>query len=72
MERESLDPITLNWMSSSNAVFRAQGTNEKGRWKESKSQRRWKTPGVQGPLNQLIKANMSSQRLKKQRIYKGL
>lgn len=69
MERESLDPITLNGMSLSNALFRA---NKKGRWKESKSQRRWKTPGVQGPLNQLIKANMSSQRLKKQRIYKGL
>lgn len=46
--------------------FRVQGILEKGKQKDCNSQRRWRKTGKQGPLNQLSKAYMKSQRLKPQ------
>ena len=57
-ERES-----LNWRSPLSSSLKDQGILRKRR-KECGSQRGWRTPAENGPLDQLRKKHMESQRLK--------
>jgi hypothetical protein len=60
-ERENLGIHFSKWEGLHQILpHRAKGTLWKRRQEECKSERRWKTPGEQGPLNQLSKACMNS------------
>jgi hypothetical protein len=45
--------------------LRAQGIPQKRRQEECESQKGWRTPGEQGPVNQLSRAHINSQRLRR-------
>lgn len=48
--------------------LRAQKTSYSWRWREYKNMEEWRTPGKQGPLQQLSKVHMTSQRLDQQKL----
>ena len=64
MWRENLEHSFLNRITPLNPILHNSGNPMEDRLKDYKRQKGLSTPGAQGPLNQMTKAHINSQRLK--------